>query len=336
MESVVNKELATKLLRLLKSALFGNHIMNNLYLSLLSYGLLITTLGKIPERFWDFLLRCLDKSTGIFVLSKKKIPLIGEIIHGEELLLNLAVAEGRITQGIKILPNHLARYKFYTELLEQLFESQRKLGIGIKKFIPEIRLAIIRDLRFEKKIFDECVGAFLQFVVISATTWSFVFLSSMLVNIPLNKLILLFMLLLQVLGVLVFFQLLRLLKKKTFTKFSEAIKELYLFHSLVEVGLPLNEILARSRLLNGSLMNHKLFKPLASRVKNLIDRLKETGLSPKDEAQEIIQGLWHLQDENFTKFTKKVQALKFSILAFFFLPAYFMYLYSIFQFFMEQ
>ncbi len=83
-------------------------------------------------------------------------------------------------------------------------------------------------------------------------------------------------------------------------------------------------------------MNTPKLNSFALRTKKLIDRMKETGLSPKEEAQEILDGLWHFQGEMFEKFTKKVQLLKFCILAFFFLPAYFLYLVSIFQFFMEQ
>ena len=71
-------------------------------------------------------------------------------------------------------------------------------------------------------------------------------------------------------------------------------------------------------------------------MKKLISRLKETGLSPRDEAREIIFEIWHLQEENFAKFTRIVQVLKFTTLVFFFLPAYFLYLYSIFKFFMDQ
>ena len=144
------------------------------------------------------------------------------------------------------------------------------------------------------------------------------------------------MIVLQVLGMAAFYQLVVVLKDKTFKKFYMAIQELYLFSAFLDVGLPLNEVLDNSKLMQGSLLENKFFSALGTRTKKLIERLKETGLSPKEELQEIIEGLWHLQDEQFLKFTNKVQILKFSALAFFFLPAYFLYLASIFQFFMEQ
>ncbi|MDO9183669.1 MAG: hypothetical protein Q7U04_14745, partial [Bacteriovorax sp.] len=128
----------------------------------------------------------------------------------------------------------------------------------------------------------------------------------------------------------------KIIKNKNFFKFSKAIEELYLFSTLLEIGLPLNDILLRSGILQGNLVSFKIFENLSERLKKLISRLKETGLSPRDETQEIIREIWHLQEENFHKFTKIVQVLKFSVLVFFFLPAYFLFLYSIFQFFMEQ
>lgn len=332
MRNVVNRELATKLL----SSLIKAGFMTALCFSLFSYGLLIFTLIKLPEKFWDLMLLKYSYMLTYFSSIKKRLPLFGEIYLGEELLLGLQESETKISLGIKILPKNLARYKFYTDLLEQLFESHRKMGIGIKKFIPEIRLALIGDLKFERKILSESIGTFLQFLVIALTTWSFVILSSSLVSIPLNMTILLCMVLFQTSGVLLFFYLLKYFKSKTFNKFNNAFQEIYLFSTLLDVGIALNEALDRSALLNGSFMTHKAFFNLSTRVKKLIERLKTTGLSPKDEVQEIIEALWQEQEETFLKFTKIVQVIKFGILAFFFLPAYFLYLYSIFKFFMEQ
>lgn len=304
--------------------------------SLFSYAILLLTMAKLPDKAWDYLLTIGMSCRHSFNKYKKNWPLVGEINRGQELLIALSECEAKISLGIKILPSSIPRYKFYTNLLEQLFESHRRLGIGIKRFIPEIRSGLIRDLQFEKKVLDELLAGLLQFLVIAATTWSFVFLSSSIVQIPLPQSILFFMLALQLSGVAVFFLLVKKLKSKTFTKFSKAIEELYLFSSFIEVGLPLNEILLRSGILQGNLVNFKIFENLGERIKKLVARLKETGLSPRDEAQEIICQIWHLQEDNFQKFTKIAQLLKFSVLVFFFLPAYFLYLYSIFKFFMEQ
>ncbi|MBP9681885.1 MAG: hypothetical protein KBD76_10805 [Bacteriovorax sp.] len=310
--------------------------MTTFSISFFSYGLLLLSLYKLPDHFWDSLIvkveQLLVKAKGL----KKKVPFTGAILLGEELLLAFSDIEAKRVQGIKIPPKDLPQFKFYTELLEQLFESHRRLGIGLKKSLTEIRLALMRDVQFEKRIASEVWGAFLQFVVIALTTWGFVILSSSLVHIPPHKGHLFFMGFLQVIGAVVFYQTVVLFKDKSFKKFNLAIQEIYLFSTLLDIGVPLNDILTQSHLMQGSLLQNKHFFALGTRIKKLLERLKETGLSPQEELQEIIGSLWHLHEEHFMKFTKKVQILKFSALAFFFLPAYFLYLASIFQFFMEQ
>ncbi len=311
-------------------------MLNTLTICAFFYGLLVFVFFRLPDLFWDENLQRLERTKNKLKHCKKNLPLTGEISRGEELLIRIQETESRIVLGQKVLPEQLLRYKFYTDLLEQLFEIYRRLGAPVRKILPELRRGITRDLQFERKIFSETTGALMQFLVIALTTWGFVFLSSYLIDIPPSKTILGFMMILEVLGVIVFFHLMKFLRKKTFAAMASALTELYLFTSLMNAGLSLNDVLKRSGLMEGTLMNSGKLETFATRTKKLIERMKVNGLSPMEEAQEILDGLWHFQDENFVKFTKKVQLLKFCILAFFFLPAYFLYLASIFQFFMEQ
>jgi hypothetical protein len=310
--------------------------MFKLYVSVFSYAALLWAIASLPEKSWDKLIQFATNSLTKLRESKKNWPIIGDLERGQELLLAFSDCEAKLSIGQKILPNSLIQFKFYTHLLEQLLDANRQFGIGIKKCIPEIRSGLINDLQFEKKILDEILSTFLQFIVIAATTWSFVFLSQSLVQIPVSKTLIFVMLTLQIGGVCLFLFAMKTIKFKTFFKFSKAIEELYLFSSLLEIGHSLNGILKKSGILEGALVKYQLFSPLSDRISLLISRLKETGLSPKDETQEIIRQIWQLQEQNFLKFTKILQVLKFSILAFFFLPAYFLYLYAIFTFFMEQ
>ena len=107
------------------------------------------------------------------------------------------------------------------------------------------------------------------------------------------------MLILQMSGGTLFFVLVKKYQLKIFTKFNKAIEELYLFSGLMDIGLNLNEVLLRSGILQGNLVSFKIFENLSDRVKKLIARLKETGLSPRDETQEIIREIWHLQETNY-------------------------------------
>jgi hypothetical protein len=310
--------------------------MKTIIISFLLYCLILLACFFIPASFWDQVLEFYE-SFRRFVAQKVRIlPFIGEIYRGEELLLSLSVCEAKAAFGSKMLTNVLPQFKFYTDLIDQLFMVHRQEGVGIKKNISEIRQALIRDVQFEKKILDEILSGFMQFLVIAATTWSFVFLSKNLVSIPLDFMTVVLMLALEGLGAFVFFQVVRHFKVRIFHSFSKAIEELYLFSSLMDAGVPLNDVIQKSGIMFGQLSLHKNFKNLDERLKKVIARMKETGLSPKEETQEIIREIWHMQEVFFLKFTKMVVILKFSILAFFYLPAYFLYLYSIFQFFMEQ
>jgi hypothetical protein len=127
-----------------------------------------------------------------------------------------------------------------------------------------------------------------------------------------------------------------MIKRKMFSPFYFSLAELYLFSALYEVGVPLNDALDKSHLLNGDFVTVPKFSAFGERVLKLIDRLRQTGTPLGSELSELKAELWHFQEQEFTKFTKLLQMAKFFILSFFYLPAYFLYLASIFKFFMEQ
>lgn len=295
--------------------------MANFYILLTSYLVLLLAVSILPEKYWN----------NLYKINELK----GQN-KGQNLLNGLASFEAKVFLGVKNSADDLPKYKFYTHLFEILYAANRSLGIGLKKIIPEIRNALLNDLKFEKKIRDEVLSAFLQFIAVIVTTWAFVYLSTKIAEIAVDKKIAIAMLLIQACGLFLFYQTEKICKKKIFEKFSSAIKEIYLFSCFLDVGLPLNEALLRSGISEGALFKHKVFEGISKRLEGVIQRLKETGLSPKDEVHEIIGQIWQLQEEKFRFFTKYIQMLKFTLLVFFFLPAYFLYLYSIFKFFMEQ
>jgi hypothetical protein len=299
------------------------------------YCALLSSILLLPDRIWEkgwILLEC------FFTYLKKineKNPFQKEQKSGEKLLSFLPNLEAKLAMGLKTTTDSIPRYKFYTTLLFDLLEVHQKRGISLKNILPELRLNLIKDLQFETKLQSNLLGGNLQFFVITMTTWCFIFFSSSMADLPLKSSDLIIILMVQIFGILVFNIALRKFKNHMFHKFSEAIERLYLFVSLVEIGMPVSQTLAESRVLEGGLMNHKLFSPCASRLVTLVNRWKENGLSPKIESQEIIKELWSLKENSFEQFNKGVDGLKFCVTAFFFLPAYFFYLYSIFEYFMK-
>lgn len=301
-----------------------------IYFTLLSYILLL------PDRIWEKIWNLLECFFAYLLFLKEKNPLQKEHKNGEELLRFLPSLEAKLSMGLKTTTISIPRYKFYTSLLFDLLEVHQKRGISLKAILPELRLNLTKDLHFESKLQSHLLGGNLQFFVITMTTWCFIFFSSAMADLPLKISDLMIILVVQIFGILIFNLALKKLKIHTFHKFSKAIERLYLFVSLVEIGIPVSQTLAESKVLEGDLMKNKLFSPCASRLTALVTRWKENGISPKTEASEIIRELWHLKEVSFERFLKHLDTLKFIVLAFFFLPAYFFYLYSIFQFFMEQ
>lgn len=292
--------------------------------------------GQKMINLYDFLKKArlqMGIKTG---LSRENWPLFGEEIRGRELLKVFPEMEAKLSLGVKNLTIHLPRYKFYTPLLFNLLEIHRRLGVSLKAILPELRVNLIKDLQFEKKMISNMVGGNIQFMVITFTTWSFILLSSTLADLPLRYSDLFLISLVEGSAFLVFNISFSKIKNHSFTKYDDAIERLYLFVSLAEIGLPINQVLDESKVLESPFMVNKSFRDLAERLTGLVKRWKEMGFSPRVETHEIIKEIWHAKEADFERFLKHLDLLKFVILAFFFLPAYFFYLYSIFKFFMEQ
>ena len=305
-------------------------------IQLFVYFLVLTSILLLPDGIWDKLWAIGERTFAYLKKLEEHYAFLPEFSYGEKLLGIMPNIEAKMSMGLKTITFELPQYKFYTGLLFNLLEIHRRLGVSLKSILPELRGNLIKDVQFEKKLRENIFGGNIQFLVITITTWCFIFLSSKLAELPLKTSNLVLILFMQLSGVFVFNSALKQLKSRTFAKFNQAIERLYLFTSLAEVGLPVSQTLLESKVLEGHLVEHKLFSPCASRLTTLVNRWKENGISPKIEASEVTLELWHLKEMGFGRFLKHLELLKFTILAFFFLPAYFLYLYSIFQFFMEQ
>lgn len=303
---------------------------------ILIYSLSLTTLLFLPDRIWE---KLWQKGLSFYKYLRtfeEKNPFKREQTQGEKLLVMFPDIEAKISLGIKTTSLELPRYKFYTGLLFDLLLVHQKQGISLKQILPELRQNLIKDLQFESKMTGSVLGGNLQFFVITLTTWGFIFFSSALAELPLDLFTLLLIFTMQVTALFVFNGILSLMKKRIFEKFNQSIESLYLFVGLVEIGLPVGQVLAESKILSCGPGKHKKFSQVSSRLEALIKRWKDNGISPRIESGEIIKEVWHLKQVSFDAFLKQVDMLKFVVLAFFFLPAYFFYLYSIFKFFLES
>lgn len=303
----------------------------------------LSLLFFLPDRFWEKLMffgqKLFDKSEKSrrsLQSLRHSLPVIGDLARGDELLLLFPRIEAQIGLGLKTIKFELPQFKFYTALMLQLLEAHRQLGVSVKNLFPELRANLIKEMQFEKKIYSLSMAGNLQFVIVTLTTWSFILLSQQLADIPANPFILMLIAFLQSLAFIFFNLGFIRIKNRGLAYYSRALEELYFFKGMLELGLPVNRVLNDSNCLNGALATTKQFKNLFQRLSELVSRWKETGLSPRAEVQEIIVEIWHEKEQGYQRFIKHLEVLKFVVLAFFFLPAYFAHLFSIFQFFMEQ
>lgn len=305
-------------------------------LKLSGYIIFIIIIFKLPEGVFSFLLRKIEE---IHLKIKNFFAkFFSQSVRsaGEGLLLSLSEFEGSLSCGLINQEKSIPKFKFYTNLLLKLLATNRQEGIAIRKLIPELRNGVQRDIQFEKKISKVIIGGNFQFAVIALATWGFVFFSQQLVDIKLDTNLGLLMLALQIMGFLFLNLMTSWLKKEKFQPYSSAFEEIYLFKSLIEVRMPIKQILLESNIMNGSLVNSKVFSSIKKRIVYSVERWKTSGISPKDESEELIKEIWYSQEEQFVDFIKKIEILKFIIMALLFLPAYFIYLAAIFKFFMEQ
>lgn len=303
---------------------------------ILSYLVVILLIALIPDNTWSIFW---SKWSTFFNHLKKGFKdsrFFYPLKLAEELQAFFPTLEARLALGIKSLDLNIPQYKFYTSLLFRLLEVHRQMGISLKQILPELRINLGRDIQFEKKNRRIISGSNLQFFMTTMTTWSFILISSQMAELPLSPMNLFIIGLLQLAGIIFFNAAVRFLRFKMFNKFSDFIESFYLLMSLSEVGLSIGQVLHESKILEKEALSDSLFRSIAERLTGLVKRWKDNGISPKAELSELISELWHLKEEQFERFLKYLEILKFSTLAIFYLPAYFLYLYSIFQFFMEQ
>lgn len=264
------------------------------------------------------------------LLQKLKLR---EAKEGRNLLLfisNLNLRTG--FQSTYLIPE----YKFYTSIISGLLDVGRSRGVKISGQLDDIKKVLQHDLIFSMKIKNEKSSAFFQFTIITLFTWVFVFYSQQLIEIKIPKLVYFIMVSFQVLGMISFFFLSDFFQKKFFLPYDQFLGNLLLFQSLVESSVPLKLALLESKVYQSKAFQLKKFELLCQHFDSALDKLKGKGLSMRDDINLIIAELGQNREEEFRLFHNRLSFFKFLHLSLIYLPIYFLYLISIFKFFMEQ
>lgn len=262
---------------------------------------------------------------------KKFIP-----ITGLQFLSALSTLENKKEIGGDIGVDLLPKYKFYTELTYELLNLSKIYGVKFGKYTEVIKNFVKLEHRFDEKLKKEYQSGFWQMFGVVFTTWFFIYLSQMLVEISVSATTYLIILLMHMFGLTAFYLVIKKWREHIFTPYQKAISEVLIFKSLLEIGVPVNQCLAKSDINIGTFSSHAKFLDQRAAFLLSLDQLVKNGRGMKEILQTIIEQIFSIKELDLIEFQKKMALSKFLHLAIIFLPAYFFYLYSIFKFFMEQ
>lgn len=269
-------------------------------------------------------------------LANRKFKFLFPKNDGEKMLEFIPKLEVNLACGMKVTGGDIPQYKSYTSLILLLTKLHQGMGVKLKGPLLSLKKNLILDLNFEKKLGQINLGVKFQFLAVTMVTWGFILFSSYLIELEISIKTAFFIGIMQILGIIFFGFFKRWIYKKKFLKFDLLIERFYLFHAEIEAGMSVSEVLLDSKIQDKALFGHREFNEIENRLHAAVERWKKNGISPKSEAFELIESLWEKKEFKFTEYLKNLEALKFVSLALFFLPAYFLYLHSIFVTFMEQ
>lgn len=240
--------------------------------------------------------------------------------------------EAAATSGRLDRVPRLSEYKFFTALTVALLDHARKYGASIKHSIKEIRQGLGRDIASEREISALIRASYIQFFIVSSVTWTFVAVSKLIAEIEVTLTPLAIMATLQVFGVLIFYSLAPKLRQHYFSKLDYFLSAQYKFKGLCAAGLGtalvlkkagLDELFAQDYM--GELRLQKL------RLLEMIKRWQLSGQSILVEWDDSLEESWALHKLYFSHYLKAMEALKFTLLALFFLSSYFIFIGSLFM-----
>ncbi len=291
------------------------------------------------ERYWYQLKRQIYRE--YLYLSKFLLAALG--ISGERVRQSLIASlvelesDSRISSAVVSGASgedgsiSLPKYKFYSKIVFQMLGYCRNYGISLNTIVQNLRVGIIKDDKFERKMTQQKNGSLFQFIFISFATWFFIFFSYRLIGIMVNSKILIIISLLQSCGIVLFFLVSRYLRVRVFSHFESFFSSLYTLQALSSVGLPINHVGDKAEFEQLFKIDNPKFSYLQRRFRKMIYGWTRDGRPISNETGLLIDELWFLQEQSFEEFQRKQTALKFIVIAVFYLSSYFLFFLSLFS-----
>lgn len=222
----------------------------------------------------------------------------------------------------------LVKYKYFTDMIQQLIQSTITYGTEIDKDIPEIKKALLKDINLDMKISNIFLGGLFQFLFIFFLGIVFVKMVEFQIGIVITASDFSIPFIFQGFGVVFYLFSYYYFKQSSFRDLSVYIIKFYQVRTLSHAQLPLKKIFTMvSPLELRDVGDLKYFK---ERLINLLEGIRVFGHVDMQDFDLTINELWQVAELRFDQFSKKINLLKLVLISFFSLGGYLILLFKIF------
>lgn len=231
--------------------------------------------------------------------------------------------ENQHTLGQDILSSYdsLVNYKFYTNLIKELFELKLQYGIDIKQQIFTLSDSFRADRKNEYESWGAIKEALIQMIVIVGFMILFKVMATTFMEQKFEFFDYFLILIISLAGFTTFFIVTCVMKSFSYRGYLVFFAVLYRLKTLSLTQLSISEVIQKSGVRKLTLP--KDFKVLEKRLGQDLDRWKKEGGDLSLILMVLIDELWSMLSRSNVSFVKQVNILKFCFLAFLILPMYF-------------
>ncbi|MCO4754491.1 MAG: hypothetical protein KC478_08405 [Bacteriovoracaceae bacterium] len=250
-------------------------------------------------------------------LSKEKA---GKQLYQELLNVNrFYLAKGQTVE--------LTRYKFFTELLDELLKSYRSTGANIFEHIAETRKNLLLDIKQEKKLKTAASSSFAEMAMIFGMSVLFVSFAIAYAEIKIPTIFLIIAFSWQLLGSTCFFWVMRRLRVKRFGPFFSYLKSASFLDIYIKTNRPVNLIAKQLNL--AQLPKDKSLEHIKDRMDLILSQIKNQGVYDQQQGRELGLECWFCYEQKLDSFLQEIKKLKLATITLFFLASYLFLFFSL-------
>jgi hypothetical protein len=228
----------------------------------------------------------------------------------------------------------LPRYKFYSELIQQLVLLNRQWGAEVSGHLKNLKKEIQNDYLSSRKLGQIKNSAWIQMVLICMVTWGFVYACSQVVEnqgafyLPMAGL--------QLSGFFIFYWLEKGIFHRYFRALAGYYREMMVINALYGTGLPFKKILEQCELGDLFASDKRFEQEIQDGLSTILHKVMDLGLSAREDLDNLLD---HVRQEIQLRtelYRKRMEVFKFGVLALFFLSSYLLYMLSLFDSFLIE